>query len=59
MVYRTYRRAMRKFARFILGFGNCPAGYRKSHGEAVVKMLGAMLLCIATIALFGVLVINC
>lgn len=59
MIYRTYRRAMRKFARFILGFGNCPAGYRKNHGKAIIEILGAMLLCIVIVTLFGVLIINC
>ena len=59
MAYRVYRRMMRKFARFILGFDNCPTSYRKNYREIVANVVDAMLLCIITIALFGVLIINC
>ncbi len=59
MAYRVYRRMMRKFARFILGFDNCPTGCRKNYREIVMNVVGAMLLCIITIALFGALAINC
>ena len=59
MVYRVYRRMMRKFARFILGFDNCPASCRKNYREIATEVVDAMLLCIITIALFGALAINC
>ena len=59
MVYRVYRRMMREFARFILGFDNCPVGYRKNYREITVNVVDAILLCIITIALFSALAINC
>lgn len=59
MVYRVYRRMMRKFARFILGFDNCPASYRKKYRENTVNVVGSILLCAITIALFCALAINC
>ena len=59
MVYRVYRRMMRKFARFILGFDNCPTSRRKNYREIATEVVDAMLLCIITIALFSALVINC
>ena len=59
MAYRVYRRMMRKFARFILSFDNCPASYRKNYREIAIETVEAMLLCIITIALFGALAINC
>ena len=59
MVYRVYHRMMRKFARFILSFDNCPASYRKNYRENTVNVVGSILLCVITIALFGVLLINC
>jgi hypothetical protein len=59
MVYRVYRRMMRKFARFILGFDNCPASCRKNYREIATEVVDAMLLCIITIALFGALAVNC
>lgn len=59
MVYRVYRRMMREFARFILGFDNCPVGYRKNYRENIVAVVDAVLLCTITIALFCALVINC
>lgn len=59
MVYRVYRRMMRKFARFILGFDNCPVGYHKNYREITMNVVDAVLLCAIAIALFCVLVINC
>ena len=59
MVYRVYRRMMRKFARFILGFDNCPVSCRKNYREIAMDVVDAMLLCIITIALFGALAIIC
>ena len=59
VVYRVYRRMMRKFARFILGFDNCPASCRKNYREIATNVVGALLLCIIIIALFGALAINC
>ena len=59
MVYRVYRRIMRKFARFILSFDNCPISYRKNYREITVNVVDAILLCIITIALLGALLINC
>ena len=59
MVYRVYRRMMRKIARFILGFDNCPVSCRKNYREIATNVVDAMLLCIITIALFGVLAIIC
>ena len=59
MVYRVYRRMMRKFARFIFGFDNCPVGYRKNYRENIAAVVDAVLLCAITIALFCALVINC
>ena len=57
MVYRIYRRMMRKFARFILGFDNCPASYRKNYREIAINVVDTVLLCAITIALFYALVI--
>ena len=59
VVYRVYRRMMRKFARFILGFDNCPTSCRKNYRRIAINLVGATLLCIITIALFGALAINC
>ena len=59
MVYRVYRRMMRKFARFILSFDNCPVSYRKNCREIAMNVVDAILLCIITIALLGALLINC
>ena len=59
MVYRVYRRMMRKFARFILGFGSCPVGYRKNYRENIAAVVDAVLLCAITIALFCALLIKC
>lgn len=59
MVYRVYRRMMRKFARFILSFDNCPVSYRKNYKEIAMNVVDAVLLCAITIALFCALVINC
>lgn len=59
MVYRVYRRMMRKFARFILGFDNCPVSCRKNYREIATEVVDAILLCAITIALFSVLMINC
>lgn len=54
-----YHRIMRKFARFILGFDNCPTSYRRNYIKNVTNVVDAILLCIITIVLFGALVINC
>lgn len=59
MVYQVYRRMMRKFARFILSFDNCPVSYRKNHREIAMNVVDAVLLCAITIALFGALAVNC
>ena len=59
MVYQVYRRMMRKFARFILGFDNCPTSYRKNYKINAINVVDAILLCIIAIALFGALLINC
>ena len=50
---------MRKFARFILGFDNCPTNCRKNYREIATNVVDAILLCIITIALFGALAVNC
>ena len=59
MIYQVYRKMMRKFARFILGFENCPADCRKSFKEGFELATDAFLLCAITVALFLVLAINC
>ena len=59
MIYQIYRRMMRKFARFILGFDNCPTDCRKNYREEIKLVVKALLLCAVTIALFFALVINC
>lgn len=59
MIYQMYHRIMRKFARFILGFDNCPTSYRRNYIKNVTNVVDAILLCIITIVLFGALVINC
>lgn len=56
---RLYRRVMRKVARFILGFDNCPTSCRKDYKSAIIDVIDAFLLCAITIALFGALAINC
>ena len=50
---------MRKFARFILSFDNCPVDYRKNYREIATNVVNALLLCITTIALFSALIISC
>lgn len=50
---------MRKFARFILGFDNCPASCRKNYREIATNVVDATLLCVITVALFGALAVNC
>ena len=59
MVYQIYRRMMRKFARFILGFDNCPASYRKNYREIAMNVVDTVLRCVITIALFCALLIKC
>lgn len=59
MVYRIYRRMMRKFARFILSFDNCPVSYRKNYREIAMNVVDTVLLCVITIALFYALLIKC
>ena len=59
MVYQVYRRMMRKFARFILSFDNCPVSYCKNYREIAMNVVDAVLLCAITIALLGALLINC
>ena len=59
MAYRIYRRMMRKFARFILGFDNCPIGYRKNYRENIAAVVDAVFICAIATALFCALVINC
>ena len=59
VVYRVYRRMMRKFARFILGFDNCPASCRKNYREIATNAVAATLLCIIAVALFCALAIYC
>ena len=59
VVYQVYRRMMRKFARFILSFDNCPVDYRKNYRDIATNVVNALLLCITTIALFSALIISC
>ena len=59
MVYRVYRRMMRKFARFILGFERCPASYRKNYGAIALELVVITALTAAVIAIFGLLVVIC
>ena len=59
MVYRIYRRMMRKFAHFILSFDNCPVSYRKNYREIAMNVVDIVLLCAITIALFCALLIKC
>ena len=59
MVYRIYRRMMRKFARFILSFDNCPVSYRKNYRENAMNVVDTVLICVITIALFCALLIKC
>ena len=59
VVYRVYRKMMRKFARFILGFDNCPTSCRKNYRKIATNVADAMLLCIISITLFGALAISC
>ena len=54
-----YRRMMRKFARFILGFDNCPSDCRKDYGEEIKLAVSAFLLCAVTIVLFFALAVSC
>lgn len=59
MIYQIYRRVMRTFARFILGFDSCPTSYRKNYRKIAVNALSAAILCIIIITLLGVLAISC
>lgn len=59
MVYQLYRRMMRRFARFVLGFDNCPMSYRKNYREIAVNAVNAIISCITIITLLGVLAIGC
>ena len=38
-MYKMYRRVMRKIARWILSFENCPTGYRKNYKTEFLTML--------------------
>lgn len=57
MMYRMYRKFMRKFARFILGFENCPASCRRNFKSEFAEIIDAFLICAFTVALFGALAI--
>ena len=59
MVYQLYRRMMRKFAHFVLGFDNCPMGYRKNYREIAINVVNAAISCLVIITLLGVLAIGC
>ena len=59
MIYQVYHKVMRTFARFILGFDNCPTSYRKNYRKIAANALSAVILCIIIITLLGVLAISC
>ena len=59
MMRRTYRRVMRKIARYILGFERCPSGCRKNYKAIALELMADVAVTFAAIFLFGLLVINC
>ena len=59
MVYRVYRRIMRKIARYILGFERCPASCRKNYGAIALELVVDTALTAAVVAIFGLLVVTC
>ena len=52
MMYKMYRRAMRKIARWILSFERCPRGYRRNYMEELLSLLGIFLTSLFFVALF-------
>ena len=52
MMYKMYRRVMRKIARWILSFDRCPRGYRRNYLEEFLTVLGMMLVSVFLVAFF-------
>lgn len=57
MLYRIYRRIMRKIARFILGFDTCPSDYRKNYRASFIEVADIFISCFALITLFMALAV--
>lgn len=52
MMYKMYRRVMRKIARWILSFERCPRGYRRNYMEELLSLLGMLLTSLFFVAFF-------
>lgn len=52
MMYKMYRRIMRKIARWILSFERCPKGYRRNYMEEFLSLLGMVLTSLFFVAFF-------
>ena len=57
MLYRIYRRIMRKIARFILGFDTCPNDCRKNYKASFNEVADIFISCFAFITLFMALAV--
>ena len=52
MMYKMYRRMMRKIARWILSFDRCPSSYRRNYKEEFLSILGMILVSGFFVAMF-------
>lgn len=52
MMYKMYRRMMRKIARWILSFDRCPSSYRRNYKEEFLSYLGMLLTAVFFVTMF-------
>ena len=51
-IYKLYRHAMRRLARWFLGFWDCPTALKKDRKAILLKGLTAIIATVVSIALF-------
>lgn len=56
-IYKLYRHAMRRLARWFLGFWDCPTTLKKDRKAEMVNMLKIITLVIGLVVIFGLSVI--
>lgn len=57
IAYKLYRHAMRRLARWFLGFWDCPTALKKDRRAEMMNMLKVITLVISLVAVFGLSVI--
>lgn len=51
-IYKLYRHAMRRLARWLLGFWDCPSALKKDRKAIFLKGLTVIIVTVVSIALF-------